>query len=94
MSTLTHIRSSVGTTCDSACSHCCPLGCAVLHTVLTACLPSETKHLWMSILQEPYTAEDIPLGTGRCLPFFLTAMPWPLCFIAGRILLNTLMSSR
>lgn len=58
-----------GDTCVSACSYCCPLGCAVLHTVFTACLPSETKHLWTSILQEWYTAdaEDIPLGTQRCL---------------------------
>lgn len=41
-----------GDTCDSACYHCCPLGCAVLHTAFTACLPSETKHLWISVVQE------------------------------------------
>lgn len=32
-SLLTHLP---GDTCVSACSHCCPLGCAVLHTVLPA----------------------------------------------------------
>lgn len=69
INTLTHIWVLGGDTCVSACSHCCPLGCAVLHTVLTARLPSETKHLWTSILQEWYTAdaEDIPLGTQRCV---------------------------
>lgn len=58
-----------GDTCASACSHCCPLGCAVLHTVLTACPPSETKHLWTNILQEWYTADakDIPRCTQWCL---------------------------
>lgn len=86
-----------GDTCDSAWFRGCPLGCAVLHTVPTACLPSETKHLWVSILQGPYTAEDVPLGNTLRLFwfFFFTARHWlwPLCFIS-RIFLTTLMSSQ
>lgn len=46
-------------TCVSACSHCRPLGCAVLHTVLPACPPSETRHLWTSILLEWYNSPSL-----------------------------------
>lgn len=55
--TLTHVGFLSGDTCVSACFHCCPLGCAVLHTVLPACLSSETRHLW--ILLEWYTSPSL-----------------------------------
>lgn len=56
-----------GDTCVSVCFHCCPLGCAVCHTVLPACLPPMGQHpVWTqhcSFSPGTADAEDVPLGT-------------------------------